>query len=256
MTVRTPAVGAGVMALALVAAACAPATNDADVATPAATTITVAAAASLTDVFASIGPLFTEESGIEVRFSFAGSSTIAEQIRGGAPLDVFASAGATAIEPLAAEDLVTSVADFASNTLAIAVPLGNPGGVADLADLARVSVVVCAEQVPCGVAATTLFEQNALAVRPVSFEPDVRAVLTKIETDEADAGIVYATDVVARAGRVDAVAIPATDNVRSTYQAAVVTASGQAAAAAAFVAFLAGPQAQAALAEAGFGPPP
>ena len=255
MTARSPALGAGVMALALVAASCAPSAQDSGDTTPVATTITVAAAASLTDVFSGIGPAFTQESGIEVRFSFAGSSTIAEQIRGGAPIDAFASAGTTAIEPLVTEGLVAQMTAFASNSLAIAVPLGNPGGVSGLTDLTGVSVVVCAEQVPCGVATARLFEQNALAVRPVSFEPDVRAVLTKIETDEADAGIVYVTDVAARAGRVEAVTIPATDNVATAYQAAVVTTSERTDPAAAFVAFLAGPQAQAALAAAGFGPP-
>lgn len=242
-------------ALALAGTACSSSSSDdgqgADSPTGA---ITVAAAASLTDVFETIGSQFTASTGIEVSFSFAASSAIAEQIRGGAPVDVFASAGKTSMEPLVAEQLVTGVADFATNSLVIAVPAGNPGGVTGLADLSRVSVVVCEEQVPCGVATVKLFEQNALAVNPVSFEPDVRSVLTKIETDEADAGIVYVTDVGTSAGTVEGVTIPAEANVTTALQAAVVAESGSAEAAAAFVTFLNGPEAQAALAAAGFAP--
>lgn len=237
--------------LALIATACSPSVSD-DGTPP---SITVAAAASLTDVFQDIGVAFRESSGIEVTFSFAGSSAIAEQIRGGAPIDAFASAGTTSMEPLGAERLVTDVKDFATNTLAIAVPRGNPGGVQGLADLARVSVVVCEVQVPCGVATTQLLEINALAIEPVSFEPDVRSVLGKIAIDEADAGIVYVTDTTGR-DDVEAVAIAAADNVTSTYQAAVVSDSVRRESARAFVAYLIGPEAQAILAAAGFGAAP
>jgi molybdate transport system substrate-binding protein len=240
-------------ALALTGTACSSSPAEGDDSASSTDSITVAAAASLTDVFETIGAEFTSATGVEVRFSYAASSAIAEQIRGGAPLDVFASAGPTAMAPLVAEQLVSGVVDFATNSLTIAVPVGNPGGVTGLADLTRVSVVVCQEQVPCGVATVKLFERNALSVSPVSFEPDVRSVLTKIETDEADAGLVYVTDVAAAGSRVEAVAIPADANVTTTYQAAVVTESGTAEAAA-FVAFLTGPEAQAALAAAGFGP--
>lgn len=217
--------------------------------------ITVAAASSLTDVFTVIGTDFTESTGIDVTFSFAASSAIAEQVRGGAPVDVFASAGRTSTEPLLAERLVVEAADFASNSLAIAVPAGNPGAVTALADLGRVSVVVCEEQVPCGVATVKLFEQNALAVAPVSYEPDVRSVLGKIAADEADAGIVYTTDAIGR-DDVESIAIPADANVSTTYQAAVVAASPRADAAGAFVTYLTSPAAQAVLASAGFGPAP
>lgn len=238
--------------LALIATACSPSDSSHDGMPP---SITVAAAASLTDVFQDIGVAFRESSGIEVTFSFAGSSAIAEQIRGGAPIDAFASAGTTSMEPLGAERLVTDVKDFATNTLAIAVPRGNPGGVQGLADLARVSVVVCEVQVPCGVATTQLLEINALAIEPVSFEPDVRSVLGKIAIDEADAGIVYVTDTTGR-DDVEAVSIAAADNVTSTYQAAVVSDSVRRESARAFVAYLIGPEAQAILAAAGFGAAP
>jgi molybdate transport system substrate-binding protein len=252
--IRRLALAGAAAVLALAGTACTSTPSD-NVDGAATTTITVAAAASLTDVFETIGAEFTASSGIEVTFSFAASSAIGEQIRGGAPLDAFASAGTSAMKPLADEQLVTDVTDFATNTLAIAVPAGNPGGVNGLADLARVSVVVCEEQVPCGVATTALLERNALAISPVSFEPDVRSVLGKIVADEADAGIVYVTDLVDREG-VEAVSIPVDANVSTTYQAAIVTESPHAEAARAFVAFLDGPEAQAALAAAGFAPAP
>ena len=246
--IRRTALAVAAAALALSGAACTGAPSE-----DASATITIAAAASLTDVFEAIGRDFTEETGIAVSFSFAASSAIAEQIRGGAPIDVFASAGVTAMEPLAAEQLVTDVAAFASNSLAIAVPAGNPGGVRSLADLSRVSVVVCQEQVPCGVATAQMLERNDLAITPVSFEPDVRSVLGKIIADEADAGIVYVTD---SAGRddVESITIPPEANVSTTYQAAVVTASARTDAASAFISYLTGPEAQAVLAAAGFGP--
>jgi molybdate transport system substrate-binding protein len=215
-------------------------------------TITVGAAASLTDVLTEIGADFTRDTGIDISFSFAASSAIAEQIRGGAPIDAFASAGPTSMAPLIAEQLVTDVADFATNTLAIAVPAGNPGAVTGPGDLSRVSLVICQEQAPCGVAAAALIERAGLTVSPVSLEPDVRSVLGKVIADEADAGIVYATDVIDRDG-IESVPIPADVNVATTYQAAVVADSDSPQAAARFVAYLRGPQAQEALRAAGFG---
>lgn len=236
-------------ALALTGAACTAAPAE-----DASSSITVAAAASLTDVFEALGPEFTAATGIDVTFSFAGSSAIAEQVRAGAPLDVFASAGTTAMEPLVTEQFVTGVVDFASNSLTIAVPTGNPGGVTNLADLGGVSVAVCAEQVPCGVATTKLFERNALSVTPVSYEPDVRSVLGKVIADEVDAGIVYVTDAAGRED-VESIAISPDMNVSTTYQAAVTAESTRADSAKAFVSYLTGPEAQALLTAAGFARP-
>lgn len=257
MKVRGPAVAA--IGVALLVTGCG--SNTATDTTP---TITVAAAASLTDVFAAIGEDFTTETGIAVRFTFAGSSTIAEQIRGGAPIDVFASAGISSMAPLVEEQLIDDVVDFATNSLMIAVPPGNPGNVRTLTDLGNVSVVVCQAQVPCGVATTKLLQINSLDISPVSLEPDVRSVFTKIETDEADAGIVYVTDVAASSGAVIGIEIPASANVSTTYQAGVTTqardtqpdtggsADPRGQAAASFVAFLQQEPAQRLLADAGF----
>lgn len=219
-------------------------------------TLTVAAAASLTDALTAVGDSFTAANpGVGLTYSFAGSSTIAQQIREGAPIDVFVSAGTTSMDPVVSEGWIIDVADIATNVLQIATPPGNPGDVTSLADLERVSVVVCDVEVPCGVAATRLFEQNSLAVQPVSLEPDVRAVLTKVETDEVDAGIVYVTDVVAAGTAVTGIAIPPEANVSTRYQAGVVAESAAQNAARAYVSFLASPEAQAVLAAAGFGPP-
>jgi len=219
-------------------------------------TITVGAASSLTDVFAEIGDDFTRANPqVTVRFSFAGSSSLAEQIAQGAPIDVFASAGTTSMQPLIDTERVSDVSAFAANSLEIAVPPGNPAGVTGLADLPRVTLLVCQEQVPCGAAAQRLFERNALSVSPASLEPDVRSVLTKIEADEADAGIVYVTDVRAAGDSVMGIAIPDDQNVTTLLQAAVVTDSAHREAALAFVSFLNSPDAQARLAAAGFAAP-
>lgn len=244
--IRGALLAAAVAGLALVGTACSPTTST--------TTITVGAASSLTDVLTDIGEDFTADTGIAVRFSFAGSSALAEQIRAGAPIDAFTSAGVTSMAPLVEEGLVGEPRDIATNALMIAVPSGNPGRVRGLADLASVSVVICQEQVPCGVATQRLIDLNALAFDPVSLEPDVRAVLTKVRTDEADAGLVYVTDVTAARGSVLGIEIPADANVRTTYQAAVVTQSANGDAAARFVDFLGSDVAQTTLAEAGFGP--
>jgi molybdate transport system substrate-binding protein len=248
---RAPSATALIVALIVGSAACSPASPSG---TPS-TTITIGAASSLTDVFATIADEFMAANpDITVNFSFAGSSAIAEQIRSGAPLDVFASAGTSSMDPVAAEGLVTDVTAFATNTLMIATPPGNPAGISGLADLSSATVLVCQEQVPCGVAAAALFRQNNLDISPVSFEPDVVSVLGKIEADEADAGIVYVTDVLSSGDRVEGVAIPAADNVTTTYQAAVVRDSVHADAAARFVAYLTAPQAQTVFAAAGFAP--
>jgi len=220
------------------------------------TTITVGAASSLTDVFAQIGDDFTRANPhITVRFTFAGSSSLAEQIVQGAPIDVFASAGTSSMQPLIDSQAVTNARAFASNSLQIAVPPGNPAGVTGLADLPGVTLLVCQEQVPCGGAAQRLFEKNSLSVSPASLEPDVRSVLTKIEADEADAGIVYVTDVRAAGDSVMGISIPDDQNVATLLQAAVVTDSAHRDAALAFVSFLNSPDAQARLAAAGFAAP-
>jgi molybdate transport system substrate-binding protein len=241
--------GAGIL-LAVAATGCSPNA-------PAnATTVTVGAAASLTDVFAQVGAAFTAaHPGIEVTFTFAGSSTLAEQIRQGAPIDVLASAGSSSMTPLADDGLVSDVTDFATNTLQIATPPANPGNVQSIRDLSAVTFVVCQEAVPCGIAAQELFARTGINPAAASYESDVRAVLTKVIADEVDAGIVYVTDVIAAGDDVAGVEIPAEANVSTTYQAAVTQDSASRQAAADFVAFLTSDLAQSILSDAGFGAP-
>lgn len=219
-------------------------------------TVTIGAASSLTGAFTTIGKDFMAVNpGITVQFSFAASSAIAEQLRAGAPLDGFASAGVSSMDPVAKDGLVTGVVDFASNSLEIAVPPSNPAKITGLADLSKGSLVVCQDQVPCGVAYTKLVAANNLTLTPVSLEPDVKSVLTKVEADEADAGIVYVTDVLAAGDKVVGIKIPAANNVTTTYQIATVAASSQGAAMQAFINYVTSPAGQSVLTAAGFAGP-
>ena len=245
---RPPLLAALVLPLAL--ASCTSQTTDNDDAT----TITVSAAASLTDAFTEIGDTFTEANpGIEVRFNFAGSSSLAEQINAGAPVDVFAAASTTSMDR--ARDSLAEPTVFASNSLAIAVPPGNPAGVTALADLQDpdITLLVCATQVPCGAATEALLERNGLQLTPSSLEPDVRAVLTKVIVDEADAGIVYRTDIAAAGDQVEQIAIPDEANVINRYPIAATKTAPQAADT--FVDFVLSESGQRILESWGFGTP-
>ncbi len=192
----------------------------------ASTVITVSAAASLSDAFTEIGEEFEQRNPkVTVRFNFAGSSTLAEQINSGAPVDVFAAASDEAMDRAQSE--LHERRQFASNALAIAVPPGNPAGITSLQDLTQPSVtfVMCDAPIPCGAAALALFDRNGLDVTPSSLEPDVRAVLTKVITDEVDAGIVYRSDVLAAGNQVESIQIPDSSNVTTSYPIAIVQGS-------------------------------
>lgn len=190
-----------------------------------ATTITISAAASLTDAFTEIGTAFEQQNPeVTVRFNFAGSSTLAEQINSGAPVDVFAAASPEAMQRTTEAGTTIDPSAFASNSLTIVTPGTNPAGIASLTDLAdpNVTVLTCNVPVPCGAAALALFDKNNLEVVPASLEPDVRAVLTKVAADEADAGIVYRTDVGSNPD-VNGIAIPPAQNVSTEYRIARTT---------------------------------
>jgi molybdate transport system substrate-binding protein len=206
--------------------------------------VTVAAAASLTEAFEALGG---------ATFSFAGSQQLVAQVQAGAPVDVVATADPEAMDRLARAGLVDPPATFAHNRLAIAVASGNPQRIGGLADLGRsgLKVVLADPTVPAGRYARQALDRAGVALRPVSLELDVKAVARKVAGGEADAGIVYATDVAATA-RVD---IPDAANVVATYPVAVVRATAHRAAAEAFVDRLIGPSGRAALAAQGFGLP-
>jgi molybdate transport system substrate-binding protein len=218
--------------------------------------ITVLAASSLTGTFTAIGAAFEAlHPGTKVTFSFGSSGDLAQQIVAGSPADVFAAASPKTMAT-AAKDAGTP-ANFATNVLEVATPAGDPAGIESLADVAKPSVklAVCAATAPCGAIAVTMFTQDKLTVKPVTEEADVKSVLSKVELGEVDAGIVYVTDVKAAGAKVTGIAIPAAQNVVTTYPIAVLTASKQQALAAAFQAYVLSAPGQAVLTAAGFGAP-
>lgn len=217
--------------------------------------VTVLAAASLTDVFTAIeADLEADDPGLEVRISYAASSTIVQQVNEAAPVDVIALAGTGALEPLEPEYRVGPDVVFATNRLELAVQPGNPAGVQGVADLAEdsLTVVVCAAQVPCGAAAQTLFAEQGVTASVDSFEPDVRAALSKVALGEADVAVVYRTDVQAAGERVEGVAIPSDRTVVTRYPILAVSDSQEALA---VVEEVLSERGQQHLADAGFGAP-
>ena len=222
--------------------------------------ITVYAAASLKQTFTQIGAqVEAAHPGTKVRFSFAGSSDLAAQIQQGAPADVFASADPATMAKVTKPGLTAAPpVDFASNTLEIAVPPGNPAQVTSLADLAKpgVKAVVCAPQVPCGNASVKVEEAAGLTLKPVSEEQSVTDVLGKVIAGEADAGLVYLTDVKAVGDKVEGIEFPESSAAVNVYPVAVLRSSRNPSLASAFLDAVTGAQGQAVLAAAGFGKAP
>jgi molybdate transport system substrate-binding protein len=205
-------------------------------------TITVFAASSLSGAFTTIGADFEKSHpGTMVKFSFAGSSSLAAQIQQGAIGDVFASADQPNMQRLVDAGLTAeSPQVFARNALEIVVGKGNPKHITSLADLARSGfvVVLCAPAVPCGRYAAQALQKAGVAAKPASLEADVKAVLGKVALGEADAGIVYVTDVKAAGAGVDGVAIPPALNVVADYPIALLKDSQNSALARAFVGYV------------------
>ena len=221
--------------------------------------LVIFAAASLTDVFEELAVTFeAAHPEIDVQMSTAGSSALREQILEGAPADVFASANlATMAEVEAAGDVSGQPAVFARNRLQIAVPAGNPGDVNGLDDFAHPELLIglCIEGVPCGDLARQVFVRAGLVPLIDTNEPDVRALLTKLEADELDAGVVYITDVMAAGDLVDGIEIPAQFNVEAAYPIAKLNASPRPNDADAFIALVLSDAGQEILARHGFSAP-
>ncbi|MFD9563773.1 molybdate ABC transporter substrate-binding protein [Streptomyces sp. NPDC059994] len=218
--------------------------------------LTVLAAASLTDVFKTAGAAYEKEHpGTRVTFSFAGSQELAAQVKQGAPADALVTADTKTMDGLKSDTGAATV--IAGNRLVIATGKGNPKKIGALKDLAdtKLKVVLAAPEVPVGRYSKKVLDAQKITVRPVSQEPNVRAVLTKVELGEADAGIVYKTDAATATGKVDAVEIPDAQNAVAQYPAATLKASKNADAAAAFVQWLSSPEAQKILQDAGFQKP-
>jgi molybdate transport system substrate-binding protein len=221
-------------------------------------TLTVFAAASLTDVFPDLGrQLEDEHPGLRVRFNFAGSSALATQITQGAPVDVFASANEAQMAVVTDAGLAEHPEVFAANVLEIAVPAGNPGNVTGLRDLARteLTVALCAPEVPCGAAAQQVLATAGVTAAPDTLEEDVRAALTKVELGEVDAALVYASDIASAGRDVEGIPVPEAETAVNRYPVCVVQHAPNPQAARAFVELLLSERGRQALVDAGFREP-
>jgi molybdate transport system substrate-binding protein len=218
--------------------------------------ITVFAAATLAEPFARIAEDFEHaHPGTSVTLSFAGSSTLAQQINQGAPADVFAAAHPRPMEQVAQAGVNgVEPVTFARATLVIAVPPGNPQQISGLADLTRpgVSVALCAEQVPCGIASIEALTAAAVDLVPVTYERDVKAALSKVELGEVDAALVYRADVIHAAGSVTAVEFPEAAQAVNEFQISVLAQAPNPTTAVAFVDFVRSEAGVAVLTAAGY----
>jgi molybdate transport system substrate-binding protein len=220
--------------------------------------ISVFAAASLTASFNALGTSFHNANpGVGVNLNYAGTPTLVTQIEQGAPADVFASADTTNMDKLTADGFAMGSSQvFAHNQLEIVVAPGNPKGITRLADLAKPGVIYIAEgpTVPAGKYGLQALAKAGVKVTPKSQETSVTAVISKIELGEADAGIVYTTDVAAAGNKVQGVQIPAADNVIATYPIVAVKGTKSADVANAFIAYVVSATGQSTLATFGFLP--
>lgn len=247
-------------ALALAVTACG---DDRPAGGPAGDTLTgsvrVFTAASLTDAFTEMGKAFeAEHPNVEIRFNFAASSALAQQLNEGGPADVFVAADEANMKKVTDAGNAADPTTIARNRVAILVEKGNPKGITGLADLAdpEVIVVLCAPEVPCGRFGAAALAKAGVSAKPSSLEENVKAVVSKVTLGEADAGIVYATDVKAVGDAAEGVAIDIAGDpaLEATYPIAVTKASSNPKAAAAWVEYVVSDEGRATLAEFGFLP--
>ncbi len=222
-----------------------------------AVTLTVSAAASLTESFTEIGKDFERANGgVTVMFSFDSSGTLADQIVEGAPADVFASADESPMDKVVEADLVEGdPAPFARNKLTIVVKSGNPEGVASVADLVDLgTVAICEETAPCGALSKQVLADEGVDIPAdkITRGQNVRATLAAVTEGDADAAIVYVSDSMAAGDNVDTVEIPGADKALATYRIAVLSVSGDKGAAQDFVTYVLSDDARAVLKKAGF----
>ncbi len=219
--------------------------------------ITVSAAASLTEAFTKIGTDFEKRNRrTTVTFNFGSSSTLVTQINGGAPADVFASADLTNMDRLVTGGKVAdSPTVFARNQLQIAVKPGNPKRVNTLADLRTIGTIsLCGATVPCGVYAANVLSRAAVSIPESSITRgvDAKATIAAVAQGDANAALVYVTDVKAAGPTVQAVVIPDDQNTVAVYPIAPIAGTGNRKLAKAFVAFVASPVGQKTLGKFGF----
>ena len=227
--------------------------SSATVAAAAGGNLTVLAAASLTESFKELGTAFeAKHPGSKVTFSFDASSALATQANNGAPADVFASADQANMKKVTDPGNAKDPKVFAHNKLAIIVAKGNPKKVTGLADFAKISFVLCAPEVPCGKYGAEALSKAGVKATPKSLETNVKGVVTKVSSGEADAGIGYVTDAKAATSSVVGVDIPDSQNVVAEYPMAVLKQSANSNLAYAFLDFILSPEAQAVLQKYGF----
>jgi molybdate transport system substrate-binding protein len=223
--------------------------------------ITVSAAASLTDVFTKMGADFQKlYKGTTITFNDAASSALATQIQGGARADVFASADGANMQKVVTSGQVTAdPIDFTANKLTIVVKKGNPKGVKSLADLPKVGIVsLCAAAVPCGKYASQMLSQDGVTIPTdkITLGQDVKATLTAVASGDADAALVYATDAKAAGTTITEVPIAASLNVLAVYPIAPIAASQNSRLAHAWIKYVISTAGQQTLAKYGFLPVP
>lgn len=220
-------------------------------------TITVLAAASLTESFTELADRFeADHPGVDVKLAFDSSATLAQQAVDGAPADVLATAD-TATMDSAQEAVAETPRTFATNTMVLVTPQDNPAGITGFGDLENpdLTYVACVETAPCGKVAAALSADNHLTSKPASLEVDVKSVLAKVTSDEADAGFVYATDAVAADGQVKTFDIPHAADEVTSYPIAPLTQSKDSGLAGEFVDLVLSDEGQRVLSDAGFGKP-
>ena len=253
--------GAVVSVIALLSAACSSSSSTTTSSAAAPTPLTVFAASSLTKAFTQIGQDFhTVNPEVTVTFDFGSSTDLAAQIQSEGTAGVFASASGTAMDTVQGDPGVTDRTNFATNQLVIITPPDDPAGISSLNDLTRsgVKLVLAAEGVPVGDYARQALKSAGILSQAmanvVSNEDDDASVVAKVTSGDADAAIVYTSDVASAGGSVRSVTIPSGVNVVATYPIAVVTGSGQTDSATSFLNYVVGPAGQATLKEFGFGP--
>ena len=220
------------------------------------TSLTVLAASSLTESFDELAEQFeSDHPGTTVNISYGSSSTLATQVIDGAPADVIATASPGSMEPVTDEGLTEGdPVVFATNSAAVAAPADNPADLQTLDDLAGddVKVAVCVGTAPCGAVAADLFAEANLDITPVTQEVDVKSVLSKITTDEVDAGVVYQTDVIASGDDVVEIEIPNGISVTTDYLIASLAESTNIELAQEFAALVTSSAGETVLSDAGF----
>lgn len=220
--------------------------------------LTVFAAASLTETFTKLGKSFeAAHPRVKVTFNFGSSATLAQQITQGAPADVFAAASPATMKTVTDAKLAATTTTFVRNALQIAVPADNPAKVDELKDLADpdIKVALCAVQVPCGAATAKALDAAGVKVEPATYERDVRATLTKVSLGEADAALVYRTDVLVSGGKVKGIDFPEAAKAINDYPIAVLTNAPSADLGEQFVALVLSPQGRDVLTRSGFQAP-